>query len=321
MASKKSRRGGMKPRARKRMRRAEDGKHYKIPGFDAFSPHIIPVKKLGKGKKPKLVPCEEIVEPEKGIHSLAWAASIVPQTTGFLKLPFEVRVKIYEHIIDDFSCGEEPIEPRKKGNKFWSPSWASIAEETTKFSQLSRQVYVDFVGSSLLYRFKRFSFSSGGLLLNYLCVINPVHKNAIRSITLNINFRPNCTTLPNKAITYLSQCASLEDLRIRIHLPTELCRFSPTFIRPPNLKTYRVTMDLPMDRKIEKKVRECVTQGSLRGLKGLKRFELIFCEPAAVYIPGLIVNYRFVRPVAEPSEELTAFVEEMRGLMVGGKGK
>lgn len=76
-----------------------------------------------------------------------------------------------------------------------------------------------------------------------------------------------------------------------------------------------------MDRKIEKKVRECVTQGSLRDLKGLKRFELIFCEPAAVYIPGLIVNYRFVRPVAEPSEELTAFVEEMRGLMVGGKGK
>ncbi|KAG4438181.1 hypothetical protein IFR05_006349 [Cadophora sp. M221] len=317
----KSRPGGMKPRARKRARRAKDGKHYKIPGFDAFSPHVIPTKKPAKGKRPKLVPCEEIVEPEKGIHSLAWASAIVPQTTGFLKLPFEVRLKIYEHIIDDFSCGGEPIEPRKKGNKFWSPGWASIADETTKFSQLSRQVYVDFVGSGLLYRFKRFSFSSGALLLNYLCVINPVHKNAIRSLTLNVNFRCNNTLLPNKAIAYLSQCASLEDLHIRIQLSPGLCRFSSAFVRRPHTKIHRMSMSLSMDGKVEKRLRECVTSGSLGILKGLKRFELSFGEPESVYHPGLVVNFRFVRPVIEPSEELEEFMEEMSGLMVAENGK
>lgn len=35
------------------------------------------MKKLGKGKKPKLVPCEEIVEPEKGIH-VSFVSSFLP---------------------------------------------------------------------------------------------------------------------------------------------------------------------------------------------------------------------------------------------------
>ncbi|KAH7364155.1 hypothetical protein BKA65DRAFT_490567 [Rhexocercosporidium sp. MPI-PUGE-AT-0058] len=315
MARKKSRRGGMRPTPKRRVRRAKDGKHYKVPGFDAFSPHPILTKPLAKGQRQKLVPCEEIIEPEKGIHSFAWAASIVPQTTGFLSFPFELRVKIYEHIIEGFSCGEEPINPRKKGNKFCSPTWRKIAEETTKISLLSRQVYVDFVGSSLLYRFKPFSFSSPTLLLNYLCVMNPLHKNAIRSITLNIHFLPNSTTLPKKAFTYLSKCAGLEELRIRIHLPLALCRFSPTFTRPPQSNVYRVAISLPPDGKVEKKIREGVSKGGLGLVRGLKMFGLSFVEPE--YRPVVAVNFRYVRPVVEPSEELEGFSEEIRGLMEG----
>ncbi|KAL2072591.1 hypothetical protein VTL71DRAFT_11934 [Oculimacula yallundae] len=128
------RRGILAKKSRKKQRRAEDGRHYKVPGFDAFSPHPAPNPTTGSGKgkarskAQRPVPCEAIVEPEKGIHSQAWAAAIVPQDTGFLKLPFEVRLKIYEHAIDDFVCGVEGIEPRKNGKKFWSVGWKSAAE-------------------------------------------------------------------------------------------------------------------------------------------------------------------------------------------------
>ena len=36
--------------------------------FDLKQPHNLPIKKVGKGKRPKLVPCEDIIEPESGIH-------------------------------------------------------------------------------------------------------------------------------------------------------------------------------------------------------------------------------------------------------------
>ncbi|PVH85838.1 hypothetical protein DL98DRAFT_568129 [Cadophora sp. DSE1049] len=317
-ASKKSRRNGMKPLLKKRkLRRVKDDRHYKVPGFAAFSPHNVPIKKVGKGKRPKLVPCEEIVEPEKGIHSLAWAASIVPQNTGFLKLPFEVRVKIYEHAIEDFSCGEDPIEPRKKGDKFWSPGWPNIAEETTKFYQLSRQVYVDFVGSSLLYKFKSFSFDSPTLLLNYLCVINPLHKNAIRSITLNINFRPTCTTLPNKAFTFLSKCESLEELNINIYVPQDLCRYSPIFHPPANSNVNRLTYELS-DNRVLQRIKDCET---LKNIQGLKNFDLTFVLPDRIspHFNRHFPHHQFVRPVIEPSESTVAFYAEMKEVMESKK--
>ncbi|KAK0126476.1 hypothetical protein ONS95_008073 [Cadophora gregata] len=331
MATKKSHRNGMKPLLRKRKSRiVRDDRHYKIPGFAAFSvrylphiscsfsdleqPHNVPIKKASKGKRPELVPCDEITEPEQGIHSLAWAASIVPQNTGFLKLPFEVRVKIYEHAIEDFSCGEDPIKPRKNGDKFRSPGWANIADETTKFYQLSRQVYVDFVGSSLLYRFKPFSFDSPTLLLNYLCVINPLHKNAIRSITLHIKFRPTCTTLPTKAFTFLSKCESLEELNIKVHLPHDLCTFSPLFHRPANSPTIRSSFDISDRRLALKRIKDCET---LKSIQGLKRFEFVFVLPNVISARynRHFAHPRYVHPVLEPSELTAAFYAEMKEMM------
>ena len=102
------------------------------------------------------------------MQSLAWAHSIVPQSCGFLRLPFEVRRTIYDLVIEEFSYGWEAIQPLKKGKKFYSPTWSDAAMETTALYQLCRQSYVDVVGSGLLYRARPFWFKSPTLMLNYL---------------------------------------------------------------------------------------------------------------------------------------------------------
>jgi hypothetical protein len=76
--------------------------------------------------------------------------------------------------------------PWKKGRKFRDPDWKNAPKETAALYLLSRQVYIDVVGSGLLYRFRKFYFSSPTTMLNYLWVINPRHKDAIRTIQLDI---------------------------------------------------------------------------------------------------------------------------------------
>jgi hypothetical protein len=102
------------------------------------------------------------------MQSLAWAQSIVPQSCGFLRLPFEVRRTIYDLVIAEFSYGREAVQPLKKGKKFYSPTWPDAATETTALYHLCRQSYVDVVGSGLLYRARPFWFKSPTLMLNYL---------------------------------------------------------------------------------------------------------------------------------------------------------
>ena len=76
--------------------------------------------------------------------------------------------------------------PWKNGRKFRDPDWKNAPKETEGLYLLSRQVYIDVVGSGLLYRFRKFYFSSPTTMLNYLWVINPRHKDAIRTIQLDI---------------------------------------------------------------------------------------------------------------------------------------
>ncbi|CZT49884.1 uncharacterized protein RSE6_10784 [Rhynchosporium secalis] len=161
-------RGGKKLKARK-ARRAQDGKHYKIPGFDAFRVCITP---------PLL--------QDLCIHFL------------------EERIgKLINNIT-----------------------------ESTKLSLLSRQTYIDFTGGSLLYRLKAFRFASPTLLLNYLCVINPVHKSSIRDTALHIHLKPHSTTLPTKAFQLLSTCTNLQNVTLIIRLPRDMYRFSDVFVKP-----------------------------------------------------------------------------------------
>ncbi|CZT08450.1 hypothetical protein WAI453_007241 [Rhynchosporium graminicola] len=161
-------RGGKKLKARK-ARRAQAGKHYKIPGFDAFSVCITP---------PLL--------QDLCIHFL------------------EERIgKLINNIT-----------------------------ESTKLSLLSRQTYIDFTGGSLLYRLKAFRFASPTLLLNYLCVINPVHKSFIRDTALHIHLKPHSSTLPTKAFQLLSTCTNLQNVSLIIRLPRDMYRFSDVFVKP-----------------------------------------------------------------------------------------
>jgi hypothetical protein len=67
--------------------------------------------------------------------SLEWAQAIKPQP-GFMSLAYEVRLKIYRLVIDDFDLRQifndtpKEIEPRKKGKKFCSWSWTDPAGGT-----------------------------------------------------------------------------------------------------------------------------------------------------------------------------------------------
>jgi hypothetical protein len=104
-------------------------------------------------------------------QSLAWASAIVPQKCGLLKLPVEVRHKIWNLVFENLSCGDEPIKPMKKKEMFYSPNWPDAPTETAALSETCRQIYVDVIGGGLLYKAKQFSFTPG-LMLNYLWVVS-----------------------------------------------------------------------------------------------------------------------------------------------------
>ncbi|KAE8444585.1 hypothetical protein EG329_014416 [Mollisiaceae sp. DMI_Dod_QoI] len=237
---------------RKKSKKASSGEaakkvHKKAPGFDAFCKTKVPQVKRRKGKKLKLVECEDIAEPETGIHvrhplshflivmypvfitvttSLEWAKAIVPQpASGFLKMPFEVRLKIYELAVEDFTftTPTTPIEPKKKGKKFWSPGWINAAEDTERLYMICRQSYVDVVGSGLIYRLKPFTFSSPAMMLNYLLVIHPVHRDAIRSISLTTKLSRSIKNIQPLALSTLASLPNLQTLNLKLLLGYNLC--------------------------------------------------------------------------------------------------
>jgi hypothetical protein len=102
--------------------------------------------------------------------SFALANAIAPQDCALLKLPIEVRERIWMLVLSEVS-GEYPIAPLKKGKIFYSKHWPEAARDTTALSESCRQIYVDCVGGSLLYKAKQFSFTPG-LLLNYLWIVS-----------------------------------------------------------------------------------------------------------------------------------------------------
>jgi hypothetical protein len=164
-------------------------------------------------------------------------------------------------VIDDFIFGDNEIFPRKNGNEFYSYNWPNAAGETAALYQLCRQTYVDVVGSGLLYSAKTFVFTSPTLMLNYLWVINPVHKDAIRSIVLWISFTHRNKTLPSKAVEFLAGCKGLRHLDLRIDFDRSTCEMT----RIHGSKTFAVS------DKLLGKIREW---DALRQIKGLLSFDL-----------------------------------------------
>lgn len=188
-----------------------------------------------------------------------------------------MRRKIYDLAIDEFISGSyfsDTIEPRKNGNKFYSPNWPNAAQETAALYQLCRQTYVDVVGSGLLYSAKTFLFTSPTLMLNYLWVINPVHKDAIRSIELWISFTHRHKTLPSKAVEFLAGCKGLRHLDLRLDFDRSTCEMT----RIHSQRKFAVS------EKMLAKIRDW---DALRQIKGLLSFDLrIVSEESNIFVPG-----------------------------------
>ncbi|KUJ22721.1 uncharacterized protein LY89DRAFT_728840 [Mollisia scopiformis] len=197
--------------------------HKKVPGFDAFAKNPPQLKKR-KGKKVKTVEVSEVIEPTGGIHSVEWVQAIQEQKEcGFLKLPYEVRIKIYRHAINDFTFfSSTQIEPRKKGKKFTSYLWKDPAGDTERLYMICRQTYVDLVGSGLLYQMIPFKFSSPQTMLNYLLVIHPVHRDAIRNIIVDINLIHVPKSFHPLALSTLSSMTNLRYLEVQIIIAKRL---------------------------------------------------------------------------------------------------
>jgi hypothetical protein len=122
---------------------------------------------------------------------------------------------------------------------------------------------VDVVGGGLIYHFKRFLFKGPARMLNYLWVIHPVHKDAIRTIKLQVHFRRNNKCLPANALTFLSDCKGLQELRLAIKIDSDVCSYS--IIRNyPAICEWKVPEDL-LSRIMESQ--------ELKLIKGLKSFD------------------------------------------------
>ena len=68
-----------------------------------------------------------------------------------------------------------------------------------------KQMYVDFVGGGLFYKNKEFYFKSTSSMMNYLWVINPAHKDMIRTIHLVYASCSNNWSLSKKPL--VSDCS------------------------------------------------------------------------------------------------------------------
>ncbi len=105
----------------------------------------------------------------------------MPQTQSpFLKLPLEIRIRIYNVAISSYDL---TLFPQKQGKKFINAtavvvSLFGIAAPNspiniyTNMSLICRQCYMEVVGGALLHRIGAFTFNSPMLMENYLAKIN-----------------------------------------------------------------------------------------------------------------------------------------------------
>jgi len=153
------------------------------------------------------------------------------------------------------------IEPVKNGNKFKSWNWTHAAQDTAVLAETCRQMYVDCVGGGLLYRYQNFRFNSATAMINYLWVINPIHKEALRSISLKSHIGAYNWSVPKKSIVrsreplcsegkrlitilqvLLAECKGLNSLTLEFSIDRFKCTdrdFPNFFSRSSYLHDYR----------------------------------------------------------------------------------
>lgn len=161
--------------------------------------------------------------------------SIQPQSSGessLMGLPAEIRLRIWDYVLSDSEAFV--LEPGTMKNKFWNMNWdARYANHLGNFhalrkynaiiGTLCRQAYVDIVGGGLLYRQAHFDFRSSYSFVNYLSVVNPAHKEAIRSMQVRMdlvdtkkNYFMDSRRIPPRLIDLLLSCRNFRRLTIRI---------------------------------------------------------------------------------------------------------
>ena len=165
--------------------------------------------------------------------------------------------------------------PWKRGYKFRGNDWPNAPKETAALYLLCRQAYVDVVGSGLLYKFRKFHFSSPTTMLNYLLVINPRHKNAMRSIKLDLNlasylgcFREEPPRSCGRPFEMIASCKSLQHFTLNIKFDWGHYRAQWVGNWPS-----RSVKSISVKENILKTITDCV---ALKSIRGLKSFELLF---------------------------------------------
>jgi len=149
-------------------------------------------------------------------------------------------------------------------------------------------MYVDVVGSGLLYSTKTFVFTSPTLMLNYLWVVNPVHRSSIRTIELWIPLLNHHKALPTKAVSFLAECKGLRELKLCLHVDDSNC----DFVRlPGRLFNYRV------HERLLRRVRDWEALRALR----VRKFEL------RVVFKGWITG---------PEQSYKTLEEELKGILL-----
>jgi hypothetical protein len=113
------------------------------------------------------------------------------------------------------------ISPHKSGNKFkdvyYDGHTSPAIERYRHLSLVSRQVFVEVVGSGLFHQVARFDFTSLQLMENYLERINPFHmQHCVRSIAVTVRF-PGLT-LPRRFFKLLQAMEGLRAMSITVQL-------------------------------------------------------------------------------------------------------
>ncbi|EPE32637.1 hypothetical protein GLAREA_07771 [Glarea lozoyensis ATCC 20868] len=129
-----------------------------------------------------------------GIHSVEWAKNIAPSSSRLLKLPLEIRHKIYRVLIQ---CWPH-IMPRTywQKDKFRSGVFQSSTETDNLAALLCtcKQTYLEVNGSSLFYQFNKFHFDGQyGMVRYFRYAANPFHTANIHSLSLSwmVHYRYN----------------------------------------------------------------------------------------------------------------------------------
>jgi hypothetical protein len=143
-------------------------------------------------------------------------------------------------------------------------------------------------------------------MLNYLWVIHPTHKDAIRSIELQVNFRRNNKCLPANALAFLAGCKGLQDLCLAIKIDSEVCWYAIVG-NYPTICEWRVPEDLLAPMMLSQE---------LRLIKGLRAFDmsLQIHHDHRFYPGGWNTQYRVQ---AESKTRLREVEEYLRGVLLG----